>query len=193
MNKDKLSQFTPKTSGVDAWQTSQINEDINNTREEALSSTIAGLHYPDTPKPSYQTTQPENPYEIQREVLSTLSLLDQDLNPTDTYTNYYNKTKSIPPSYANYHDTLLFLDTVDQKTKDYESGLISEEQMLWDLYGQDLLEAAGYNTRSVGWWQNKYYNNDFTSPLDNKLITQSITSQDREQYAALQAKRYEQT
>ncbi len=190
--QEKLSQFTPKTSGVDAWQTSKINEDINNTREEALSSTIAGLHYPDTPT-TYKTQEPENPYEIQREVLSSLSLLDQDLNPTDTYTNYYNKTKSIPPSYANYHDQLLFLDKVDQKTSDYETGLISEEQMLWDLYGQDLLEASGYNVRSVGWWQNKYYNNDFTSPLDNHLITQSITSQAREQYAALQAKRYEQT
>lgn len=189
---NKLSQFTPKTSGVDAWQTSQMNEDINKVKEEALSSTIAGLHYPETPT-TYKAQDQTNPYEIQREVLSTLSLLDQDLNPTDTYTNYINQGNTPPAPYASYHDQLLFLDQVDQKTKDYEDGLISEEQMLWDLYGADLLEAANYNIKSVGWWQNKYYNNDFTSPLDNKLITQSITSQAREQYAALQAKRYEQT
>ena len=191
MNEDKLSQFTKKETGVQSFQSSQMQDEITRIKEEALSSTIEGLHFPETPSTSlYKPNDQSNPYEIQKEALSKINLLDNSLQPTDTYTNYINKGNTPIPGLESQHDTLLFLDRQSEKMKEVEQGTLTEDQMLWDLYGADILEAQGYNVRSVGWWQNKYYNNDFTSPLDNRYLTNLVTEKAREYHNSLLAKKY---
>ena len=186
---DKLSQYNQESNIQKDIYDSDMYKEINKTKEEALESTIAGLHVQPTTT-QYKTETPENPYEVQREVLSKINLLDHDLNPTDTYTNYINNNNTPVPGYEQYHDTLLFLDRQQDKMNQVQEGTLTEEQMLWDLYGADILEAQGYNVRSVGWWQNKYYNNDFTSPFDNRYLTSLITDKAREYHQSLLAKKY---
>ena len=193
---EKLSQFnTPEETGVQSFQSSKMQDEINKVREEAIESTIAGLHFPETPKTKtiYEATNQENPYEIQREALSKLSLLDENLQPTDTYTNYINQGNSPIPGLEDQHDTLLFLDRQQEKIQQVQNGILTEDQMLMDLYGKDILELNGYNVMSVGWWQNKYHNNDFTSPFDNKYLMSQITEAARQHHNTLLAKQYTTT
>ena len=191
---EKLSQFNTPESGVEQFQSTKMWDEINKTREEALESTIAGLHFPETKQTTttYQAMNQENPYEIQREALSKLSLLDENLNPTDTYTNYINQGNTPIPGMESSHETLLFLDRQQEKMNQQQQGLITEDQMLLDLYGRDILEYNGYNVMSVGWWQNKFHNNDFTSPFDNQYLMYQVKEQARNHHNQLLAKKYSQ-
>ena len=188
---DKLSQFTPEQSGVKQFQSTNMWDEIQGVKEEALESTIAGLTFPETPtKSNYEAQDQSNPYEIQREALSRLSLLDEALQPTDTYTNYIAQGNQPIPGLEDQHETLLFLDRQQQKIQEHEEGLITEDQMLLDLYGRDILEYSGYNVMSVGWWQQKYHNNDFTTPFDNQYLMYQVTEQARQHHNTLLAKQY---
>ena len=191
MNENKLSQFTQQESGVQSFQSTKMWDEINKTREEALESTIAGLHFPETqPTTSYKAQDQSNPYEIQREALSKINLLDESLQPTDTYTNYIAQGNNPIPGMESHHETLLFLDKQQEKINQVNEGLITEDQMLLDLYGKDILEYNGYNVMSVGWWQNKFHNNDFTTPFDNKYLMYQVTEQARQHHNQLLAKQY---
>ncbi|MGJ1042781.1 hypothetical protein ACR77V_13155, partial [Staphylococcus epidermidis] len=88
------------------------------------------------------------------------------------------------------HATLLLLDRVQDKQQQLQEGAITEDQMLWDLYATDILETQGYKIRSVGWWQSKFSNNDFTNPLTNRYLQQTVLQSAREYHNTLLAQQY---
>lgn len=172
-------------------------EDMDKTREQALTDYMAGVTEQITPA----TSQPDlstidhtklkgNPYDTQQEVLSRLNLLDENFNPTETYTEYINQGGTPVPGYESDHATLLLLDRVQDKQQQLQEGQITEDQMLWDLYATDILETQGYKIRSVGWWQSKFSNNDFTNPLTNRYLQQTVLQSAREYHNTLLAQQY---
>ena len=197
-DKLKLTEDTKGfvKSNLESIYSTRSWEEMDQTRNQALTDYMAGVT--DTLTPSTTPTTPVidhsnlkgNPYDTQQEVLSRLSLLDENLNPTSTYTDYIAQGGTPVPGYESDHSTLLFLDQVQTKNQQLESGQITEDQLLWDLYAPDILETQGYKTRSVGWWQSKFSNNDFTNPLTKRYLQQQVLTQAREYHNSLMAQQY---
>lgn len=163
---------------------------IEQAREEALSSYMAGQN---VTTPFDQDKKPaitQDTFSTQQQVLSKLNLLDENLNATDTYTNYINQGGSPVPGYEQDHDQLLFLDKVNQYQQEIEAGTISKNSALWDLYGHDILANNGYNLESVGWWQQKFNNHDYSNPLQNQPLISSVLSQAESYHNTLLAQEY---
>lgn len=184
-------------SNLESIYSTRSWEEMDQTRNQALQDYMAGVTDTLTPAQSPATPQIThtdfNPYDTQQEVLSRLSLLDENLNPTSTYTDYIKQGGTPVPGYESSHQTLLFLDQVNEKTTQLSRGQITEDQLLWDLYAPDILETQGYKTRSVGWWQSKFSNNDFTNPLTNRYLQNQVLTQAREYHNSLMVQQYAKT
>lgn len=182
---DTQNQITNDIFSTDATKR------IERTREEALSSYMAGQNiqtpYDEQTKPAKIN---QDTFSTQQQVLSKLNLLDESLTPTDTYTNYINQGGSPVPGYEQDHDSLLFLDKVNSYQQEIEQGTISKNAALWDLYGHDILQQNGYNLESVGWWQSKFNNHDYSNPLKNQPLISSVLSQAESYHNTLLAQEY---
>lgn len=195
---ERLSQFTTQKPGVlqnslnDGLYSTRSWEEMDQTREQALQDYMAGV----TPTPTQPTQpkphqMPQNVYEDYDNAMSQVNLWDPTTNKTlKTYTDYMKQTSTPIAGYEQMDQTFRQIDKINQAQKDLDEGLITEDQMLWDLYADDILEANGYKTRSVGWWMSRYTNQDYTNPLTNKYITDSILDNAREYHNSIQAKYY---
>ena len=121
------------------------------------------------------------------EIMSKLNLVDENLNYTDTYTNYINNGGIPPEGYAQYSQQLLLTEKNEAIFKREDAGLISHEDALLQAYGDDILAANGYNVRSAGWWISKWSSLDYTSPYTNKYIMDSVLDQAEQMYQSDQA------
>ena len=84
-------------------------EEIEQRRETALSNILTGSHVPEittTQTPS----KDQNVFQQRQDTLSRLSLLDENLAPIKTYTEYIQEGHTPQTN----HDTLLFLDKRDE-------------------------------------------------------------------------------
>lgn len=163
-------------------------EEIELRREQAMTDYISG--YTDTIN---QSTEPFDPtsqdLSSNQQTLAKLNLLNADLTQSDTYTNYI----AMGGAPQENHDSLIFMDRRNEYQKRLNEGTLTEEQYLKDLYAVDILEANGYNVRSVGWWQNKFHSNDFTTPYENEYLMSNILEEARQYDTQLAAKEYAQT
>lgn len=193
----KLTQFENSQGGYVRTDAEQIYatrswQDMEKTRQQALDDYMVG-HTDPTPPTTKQPTLPDlkadNPYSTQINALSKVSLLDENLNPTQTYTQYIQDGGQPIPGFESQHQTLLQLDRIDDHQQQFQRGEITEDEMLWDLYATDILDTMGYKIRSVGWWQQKYYNNDFSNPLENNYLRNQVILKAREYHNQLMAQK----
>ncbi|MBR2493729.1 MAG: hypothetical protein IKB64_09785, partial [Paludibacteraceae bacterium] len=89
-----------------------------------------------------------NPYDKRQEFYSKYSLLDENLKPIQTYTEWRQQNPTAPP--VQDQDTFMFLDKRDEYKEMLKNQQITETQYLRDLYQIDILKENGYDIRNVG-------------------------------------------
>ena len=198
---EELSQFTNETPGrvttnVESLYSTRSWRDIEDTRNQALTDYMAGVTERVNPLPTEFTNisgsanKDKDLFENYNDALAKVNLIDENLNPTSTYTNYIGQGGTPIPGYEAEDANFKFIDKMHDYQERVDTGEMTENQMLWDLYGLDILETSGYKLRSVGWWQSKYQNNDFANPLTNQYLVSTVLDNAKEYHNSLLAKEY---
>lgn len=202
MNTDKLSQFETPTYGrvennAASLYATRSWEEMDEARNQALTEYMAGVTdslTTTTPKQTPTQTQTTNKdkdmFENYNNALSQVNLIDDTLTPTQTYTDYISSGGTPIPGYESEDATFKQIDNIHRKQQDLDNGLITEDQMLWDLYASDILEASGYKVKSAGWWISKYTSGDYSNLLTNKYLQSTVLDQAREYHNSILAKEY---
>ena len=176
---------------------SQIQQDTDLTRDQALQNVIAGLPEIQSPSLTISTTKPDlsntpvtDNFTTRDQIMSRLGLMDENYNYTDTYTNYISQGGTPLPGYEYAHEELLRQERYDQLFKQEEEGLITHDQALLDAYGKDIMATMGYDVTSVAYWQNKFLNNDFSNPFNNRYLMSQVLQAAEEYHQARLAGEY---
>ena len=159
-----------------------MEKDSDASRELALDNIMAGV--PTVPEPKVLNISQTKPdldkndiskgFTTRDEIMSQLNLMDENGNYTDTYTNYINQGGQPLPGYEYAHKELLAQERYDGIFKQVEEGSMSYDDALMEAYGQDILATMGYDVTSVAYWQNKFYNNDFSNPFTNRYLMDQV-------------------
>ena len=185
-----VRQLDPGTSGInmdyiannEIPEVTQVEKDINYSREQAMQNYIAGLPQVEEPSLTVSTTRPDlntpattETFTTRDEIMSKLGLMDENYNYTDTYTNYINQGGSPLPGYEYAHEELLAQERYDRIFQQVDQGTLSYDTALMEAYGKDILAAKfGIDVTSVAYWQNKFYNNDFSNPFTNRYLMDQV-------------------
>jgi hypothetical protein len=155
-------------------------------QDEAKRAYIAGSAITTANSPT-KTELQSLEHTTRDEVMAALSLMDEDLNYTDTYTNYISNGGLPPQGYEQYSSQIL---EQERKERVFEDTSMSHQDQLLNAYGDDVLNQMGYNVNSIGWWMNKYQNWDFTSPYENASVMNAVLSRAEELHTVDQTKQY---
>lgn len=175
----------------------KLEQDTNLSREQAMQDVIAGLPQIQSPSISIATTKPDlsnspvtNNFTTRDEVMSKLGLMDENYNYTDTYTNYISQGGSPLPGYEYAHEELLAQERYDKIFQQQAEGQMSYDQAILEAYGKDIMATMGYDVTSVAYWQNKFYNNDFSNPFNNRYLMDQVKQACDEYHQARLAGQY---
>ena len=185
-NINKVAQTNEFENVNFSWQ-----EEANQARTTAMEDHIAGIPIVDQTikiakqKPDLTQKGVTDSFTTRDEVMSSLGLMDENFNYTDTYTNYINHGGAPLPGYEYAHQELLDQERYDTIFQKVEDGTLSYDTALMEAYGKDIL-ATSFNidVTSVAYWQNKFLNNDFSNPFTNRYLMDQVkqAAEDYHQY-----------
>lgn len=166
----------------------QLEKDTNLTREQALDNLISGIPQTTAEDPLTISQKRPDVYQAQGsfttrdQVMSQLNLMDENFDYTDTYTNYINQGGTPIQGYEHVHTALLEQERKEALFQQADEGTISFDNALMEAYGKEIMATMGYDLTSVAYWQNKFYNNDYSNPFNNNYLMSQVKSAALEQY-----------
>ena len=185
-NINKVTQTNEFENVNFTWQ-----EEGTQARNTAMENHIAGIPLVSptitVPKEKPDLTKKEitDSFNTRDQVMSQLGLMDENYNYTDTYTNYINKGGAPLPGYEYAHEELLAQERYDSIFQKVEDGKMSYDTALMEAYGKDIMATSfGIDVTSVAYWQNKFFNNDFSNPFTNRYLMDQVkqAAEDYHQY-----------
>lgn len=170
-----------KQNVEDPYQSSELQQETKSAREEALYNNLSGtpaipqgLTLPEK-KPDLSETPVTKSFTVRDQVMSKIGLMDENYNYTDTYTNYVQKGGQPVPGYEYAHKELLDQERYDRIFQKVDNGEVSYDTALLDAYGKDVMATAfGMDMTSVAYWQNKFFNKDYSNPFSNRYLMAQV-------------------
>ena len=171
----------------------ELNAKMQQAREEALSSNLAGEPYvpqlltvPEKPI-DLSDTQVTSGFTTRDQIMAKAGLMDDKGNYTDTYTNYISKGGSPLPGYEYAHQELLNQERYDRIFQKYQDGEMSYDTALMEAYGNDILAANfGIDLTSVAYWKNKFLSDDYSNPFANQYLMDQVKNIAQQYHTARQ-------
>lgn len=106
------------------------------------------------------------------------------LSDTESFTDYYNRTKYIPKGYEKTARLLMAEEKVKKLYAQYKVGDLGYADFLYRAYGQDILKSQGVDVTSKLYWYNKAKKNDFSNPLDSDTYLSDILAMADQKFQA---------